>query len=260
MDVFRIHLTILAALLLTAPHCKPSAERAQLAQSYLDLSRNLLSRGSAAAAAQVAQRAAELAPTGDARSAAFVTASRAYGATGDLPAALEAAKQAVGAAETGLALRQRGFIYGTMQQFDKAKADFERAVELNPRDAESSAELANLIVSLRPNEAGLQRAHDLLSVSIVAVPENPTYYEYRGLVNDRLRRLEAARADYDAAIERGATLSLTFFRRAILRLKAGDVGGCDDINEAVARGARLAALQEAMPMTRVCAGPARQIL
>jgi tetratricopeptide (TPR) repeat protein len=254
MDVSRIQRIILAAILVTAQNCKPADERAQLAASYLDLSQNLLSRGSAAAAAQVAQRAAELASTGDARSAAFVTVSRAHGANGDLPAALEAATQAVAAAETGLALRQRGFIYGTMQQFDRAQQDFERAVELNPSDPESSAELANLIVSLRPNEAGLQRAHDLLSAAIVAVPENPTYYEYRGLVNDRLRRLEAAQADYTSAIERGATLSMTYFRRAILRLKAGDSGGCDDINEAVARGARLAALLEQMPMTRVCVG------
>ena len=118
----------------------------------------------------------------------------------------------------------RGVAYGNNGDFDRAAANFTRAIEIDPKDAlpyDNRCWLRakanrDLPLALADCDAGVGLA-----------PNNAKGLSNRGFLYLRLDRLDEAIADYDPALKINPRLAVALYGRGLCERKKGDQAGGD---------------------------------
>ena len=97
-----------------------------------------------------------------------------------------------------IAYHNRGFAYGELKQYDKAIADFDKAIELNPEDVH--VDYRNRGVAYRKLKQYDKAIADY-DKAIELNPKDADTYHNRGFAYDELKQYDKAIADYDKAIK-----------------------------------------------------------
>ena len=97
-----------------------------------------------------------------------------------------------------IASHNRGFAYGELKQYDKAIADFDKAIELNPEDVH--VDYRNRGVAYRKLKQYDKAIADY-DKAIELNPKDADTYHNRGFAYDELKQYDKAIADYDKAIK-----------------------------------------------------------
>jgi tetratricopeptide (TPR) repeat protein len=112
----------------------------------------------------------------------------------------------------------RGFSYYTKDNLDKAIANFNKAIELNPQIAE--AYLYRGLTYTKRNE--LDKAIEDYNKAIEISPKNEEAYYVRGLAYAGKRDAERALSDYSKAIALNPKYVQAYLNRSIIYLSKGD--------------------------------------
>lgn len=135
------------------------------------------------------------------------------------------------------AWKLRGWVYSSRRQFAEALADYDAAILLDPRDAESRGAACDLRLRVNrrfPNDLETERAIADCSAAIALAPAEAEYLLARGAGHVFRGRFTEAIADFDAAIALAPESSSPLYGRGIARLRLHDAGGQDDIERATA--------------------------
>lgn len=112
----------------------------------------------------------------------------------------------------------RGITHGRLGSYDKARADFDRALDLDPDYALAYRERAVAYVALRRYELALRDADRALDL----MPGSALAYHKRGVIRGLLGEHELAIADFDEALLRAPGNAEIYYNRGVShdRLKA----------------------------------------
>jgi tetratricopeptide (TPR) repeat protein len=155
---------------------------------------------------------------------------------GDLPAAVKAYTAVLSVAGNDPSVYyKRGTAYARNPgDLDKALADFDRAVEIDPNRADVLAERA----SVRLQKGDVKGALQDLTSAIDRDPTNALLYANRASAYEAARKPEQALSDYSRAIELDQAISSAYFRRAGLYEAEGQrEKAIDDLRKVVALNA-----------------------
>ena len=126
----------------------------------------------------------------------------------------------------------RGVAENANGDFDGAIADYNRAIELDPRYAAAYSNRGNA----KQANGDLDGAIADCSRAIELDPKDPMAHKYRGVAKKAKGDLEGAIADYNRAIELDPKYSAAYFHRGIAKQAKGDLkGAIGDINDAIER-------------------------
>ena len=117
--------------------------------------------------------------------------------------------------ESSAAHNARGEVYAAVGQKEKAKREFNRAIDL---DANNHAAYAN-----RAQHQSLAEAIADFDRAITIAPDRSEYYQRRGKIHWIRRDIDAATDDYDQAVKLGNVTSKVLMHRCFLRLIGGDL-------------------------------------
>ncbi|KAF0125496.1 MAG: hypothetical protein FD189_2072 [Elusimicrobia bacterium] len=109
-----------------------------------------------------------------------------------------------------IAYHNRGFAYGELKQYDKAIADFDKAIELNPEDVH--VDYRNRGVAYRKLKQYDKAIADY-DKAIELNPKDADTYHNRGFAYDELKQYDKAIADYNKAIELNPEYADAYFNR-----------------------------------------------
>lgn len=99
--------------------------------------------------------------------------------------------------QVGDAYINRGQHYYEKQEYDRAIADFNRAIPLKPKWVQMAyGNRGNAYFSKEENEKALESYDKAISID----PKYASAYTARGLIYEKLGAVERARADYEAAL------------------------------------------------------------
>lgn len=155
-----------------------------------------------------------------------------------LQEAISAYTSCLGSGELNDALRagayvSRGTAYGNAGDYDKAEADFARAITLNPRLSTAYNNRANL---LRRRGRHDQAIEDY-SRAIQNSPQSVALYSNRGNAYKSLKHYDKAIADFDKAISLDPSAPLPNYNRACLESIRGNAAdACAWLGKAMDRG------------------------
>lgn len=99
--------------------------------------------------------------------------------------------------QVAITLTNRGVAYADKQELDKAMADFEQALRIDPYYALAYGARATLLARKGEFEKALQDFNEIIAMK----PTLAKPYQTRGAVHAKLHHYEAARADFDKAIQ-----------------------------------------------------------
>jgi tetratricopeptide (TPR) repeat protein len=108
------------------------------------------------------------------------------------------------------AYTNRGALYADLQQYEQALADYNRAIELNPQFVGAYAGRGLTYHDLQQYEAALADFNRAIELD----PKYAAAYSNRGLTYQDLQQYQAALADYDQAIELNPGLTKAYRNRA----------------------------------------------
>jgi tetratricopeptide (TPR) repeat protein len=114
----------------------------------------------------------------------------------------------------------RGLAYHYLGKFDKAIADFDKAIRLDPKDAEAYAYRG----VVRLGRKQFDRAVADLSEAIRLKPKDPGYWYKRAEAHLLAGRIDAGRADLDECIRLAPTMAVALLMRAQVHLRRKDYG------------------------------------
>ena len=101
-----------------------------------------------------------------------------------------------------------------VQQYEQARSDCERVIELNPEQYVALGELAAASLNLDDFDNAIKYADKVLKVE----PKNVTMLVTRGTANRQLKHYEQADADFTRAIDADPKSVLAYQGRAVVRL------------------------------------------
>jgi tetratricopeptide (TPR) repeat protein len=139
---------------------------------------------------------------------------------GDFKGAAREFSDSISISETPAAYIERGNVYRTLGQPDKALADWKRAIELDPNSATAYAARGTHYRIVGNNAAAMSD----LNRSIQIVPNVDGFYQ-RGQVYAALGKFDDAMKDYNQAIELGRGIPFLYMARASARRALGDPEG-----------------------------------
>ena len=116
-----------------------------------------------------------------------------------------------------LAYLNRGLLWQAKKDHDRAIADFDQAIRLAPDNA-AAGNARGLIFDLKGE---FDRAIADFDRAIALEPKNPTYYNNRGNVWRDRGRFDRAVEDYDKAIELSPSFAFAFYNRSQAHYLAG---------------------------------------
>ncbi|MCC7267948.1 MAG: tetratricopeptide repeat protein [Caulobacteraceae bacterium] len=127
-----------------------------------------------------------------------------------------------------LAITMRGFARMELGDYQRAIADHDRTLELAPDHPNS---WSNACWARAVANTDLQRALELCDKAVELRPDIDAL-DRRGFTLFRRGDMSAALRDYNAALTLSPQQAGPLFMRGVLRLKAGDANGQDDIEKA----------------------------
>jgi tetratricopeptide (TPR) repeat protein len=142
---------------------------------------------------------------------AHLNVARKYAEVGDLEAALRHAQRAIELAPQGETYVERGIVYLQMQDFERARADFDQAIELNARAWSAYFARGTLYFELQEWDKALADFNQTIELR----PNFAKAYQNRGVVHRRLGRPTEAVADFDRALQLDAALTVSYRNRAL---------------------------------------------
>ena len=170
--------------------------------------------------------------------AAFAGLGLGYRRTGELQRAIDAYTRGLAAAgDVPLLLDGRGVAYHLAGDDVRARADFERALAIDPVYRSAYRNLGSLEVQEQHNLAALDDFNRLVPLE----PNRADAYILRGGVFSLMNRLDAALLDLDRAIALEPSSEPAYHVRGIVRFRVAQFGG------AAADFATAAKLQPARP-------------
>jgi tetratricopeptide (TPR) repeat protein len=113
----------------------------------------------------------------------------------------------------------RGLAYARKSQNELAKADYDEAIRLDPKNSEPYNALAHLY----DLQGDVDRALGLYDQAIRLTPQSAIYFSNRGVLFAEKGDFEHGLADLDHALELDPTNSVLFFNRADALLDKGDL-------------------------------------
>src|SRR5208282_3244510 len=116
------------------------------------------------------------------------------------------------------AFNLRGAGYAAKAQHDRAVADFDQSLRIQPNNVSA---LFNRCTS-RNALAQYQQALSDCNEAIRLLPQNADFIGMRGFVYQRMNQLDRAVADYDAALRIDPNRPYTLYARGVIKLKTGD--------------------------------------
>ena len=126
----------------------------------------------------------------------------------------------------------RGIVENANSDFEGAIADYNRAIELDPKYAAAYSNRGNA----KQAKGDLDGAIADCNRAIELDPKDPLAHKYRGVAKKAKGDLEGAIADYNRAIELDPKYAAAYFHRGIAKQAKGDLkGAIDDINGAIER-------------------------
>lgn len=138
------------------------------------------------------------------------------------------------------AFRRRALSYKARDQIDRALEDLEQVTRLKPTDARAWLERCETRARIGPLDAALNDCDEMLRLKEASGADRRSAHEARGMVYFKAGRLDAAIADYDAAL-RSLDLPTTLYSRGLARQRNGDIaGGAADMAAAVAQSPNVA--------------------
>jgi tetratricopeptide (TPR) repeat protein len=161
----------------------------------------------------------------------YYNRSLGYGAEGDYDRAIADYTKAIELdPKFARAYNNRGTVYGIKGDHDRAIADFAKAIGLDPKNANAyNNRCLGLAVS--------GRAQSALTDCDTALRLRPDYadaFDNRGFAYYQLARYDKALADYEAALKLAAKSASSLYGRGMTKLKKGDPAGDADIAAAKA--------------------------
>jgi tetratricopeptide (TPR) repeat protein len=149
--------------------------------------------------------------------------ANAYARKGELDRAIADYDEIVRVDPTdATAFFNRGIVYQAKNNFDRAVADLNEAIRLNPKDASALYGRCWLRAT-----AGKELAQALADCdqSLLLRPNHHDTLDSRGLVYFRLGRFDQAIADLDAALSTHARSVQPLYVRGLAKMKKGDAAG-----------------------------------
>jgi tetratricopeptide (TPR) repeat protein len=132
----------------------------------------------------------------------------------------------------------RGIAYTDKGDFTRAKTDFDSAISLNPNDAGALASRC-YVRAVTGSELDAALADCTKSLGLEA---NGYTNDSRGLVYLKLNRFAEARADYDTAVKEDPKSASSLFGRGVAKKRLGDTAGANkDMAAAKAINSKIAA-------------------
>jgi len=126
----------------------------------------------------------------------------------------------------------RGVAENASGDFEGAIADYNRAIELDPKYAAAYSNRGNA----KQAKGDLDGAIADCSRAIELDPKDPVAHKYRGVAKKAKGDLNGAIAEYDRAIELDPKFAAAYFHRGIAKQAKGDLkGAIGDINGAIER-------------------------
>ena len=107
---------------------------------------------------------------------------------------------------------ERGELYMEKNEYQLAREDFQRAVELDDKDVDAWRNLGNALDKLDLYESAIS----CFNTGIELEPENDFLYYRRGWVKHKLKRDKEALADIDKAIESDPEYSFYYVKKGVL--------------------------------------------
>ncbi len=166
--------------------------------------------------------------TSDERAKAYVQIGQAYDQLQKPDLAIAAYTQALALSPNlSAALNGRGGAYTKKAQYSEAIADYDAAINLNPKNFGA---LANRCAARAEQGVDLDRALDDCNASLNLLPSALPVYGQRALVFLRMAKYQNAIADYDKGINAVPRSAYFLFGRGVAKIRLGDkVGGESDI-------------------------------
>ncbi len=116
-----------------------------------------------------------------------------------------------------LAYYHRAMSYLRMSQLDKAMADFESAIKLNPKNAHYISQKAVVLLLMGRKSESM----DLFDLALSIEPQNPYRYSSRAYAKESLGDTQGAIQDYKRCIELDPTDAIAHNNLGLLEEKLG---------------------------------------
>ena len=124
-----------------------------------------------------------------------------------------------------LAFNNRGMAYVLQKDYQSARPDFDRALELSPAKIKPRVNRCELRVILGDLEGALADCNVVLGIQ----KNNPEALDDRGLVYLKSNELDAAISDYNAALAINPKIESSLYGRGLAEFRKGDRSGGDAI-------------------------------
>jgi tetratricopeptide (TPR) repeat protein len=141
---------------------------------------------------------------------------------GKLSDALQMADAAMTTVDSGERHRVRSAkatVYSRRRQFPEAEAEFKKALEENPRDSDTRARYAELLIAMKR----ISDAERQINEAIVMDGKNPAVLLASGAVNEQRGELKLARDRYEEAMQLAPNAFEPYARAAVVASKLKDL-------------------------------------
>lgn len=154
---------------------------------------------------------------------AYYSRGKLYNSMGDNAAALRDLTQAIRLDPKYMdAYKERAVAYEELKQYNLAIQDYGSAIGIDPKDADA---LNGRCWVRAVAGIDLQKALTDCNEALRLEPGEPFILDSRGLVFLKLKQLDAALADYNAALAKDNESAATFYARGVVKRMKGDSGG-----------------------------------
>ncbi|NCR17908.1 MAG: tetratricopeptide repeat protein [Microcystis aeruginosa LL13-03] len=110
------------------------------------------------------------------------------------------------------AYNNRGNVYSDLKEYDKAMADYNKAIEINPQLFQAYHNRGNVYRDLKEYDKAMADYNKALEIN----PKHPYAYNNRGWVYYNLKEYDKAMADYNKALEINPQYAMAYNNRGVV--------------------------------------------
>jgi tetratricopeptide (TPR) repeat protein len=133
----------------------------------------------------------------------------------------------LGGQAAAASLFNRALAYQAQNEFDRALADYDRVISLDPSQTAARNNKADIFIALRRYDAAAAE----LDAAIGLNPGDPDLFYNRALVREKLGNYPQAMEDYDRAAKLRSNFGQAYRNRGVLRLRLQMTReGCGDLS------------------------------